>query len=104
MDIPELEDDDIVAQAYVLVAGGFETTSNALTVTLYELAMNPVIQDRLRREIVDVLEKHDDKITYDAIAEMSYLDMVIAGEISSHVHSWFSCVRLFGSIIRTPEW
>lgn len=44
--------------------------------TIYELALNQDIQDRLRSEIEDVLSKHDGKVTYDAIMEMKYLDMV----------------------------
>ncbi|CAG9806336.1 unnamed protein product [Chironomus riparius] len=54
-----------------------ETSANALTFCTYELAINQDIQDRLRKEIQAVLKKHDEEITYDAIMEMKYLDMVI---------------------------
>jgi hypothetical protein len=39
------------------------------------------IQDRLREEIDDVLQKHDGKLTYDSIQEMEYLDKVVSGKI-----------------------
>lgn len=52
----------------------------AMTYALYELALNPAIQDRLRREINDVIERHDGKITYDGLMEMTYLDQVVYGE------------------------
>ena len=48
-----------------------------MTFCTYELALNQDIQDRLRAEIEEVVEKHDREVTYDAIAEMKYLDMVL---------------------------
>ncbi|XP_021923338.1 probable cytochrome P450 6a13 [Zootermopsis nevadensis] len=49
-----------------------------MTFCLYELSVNPDLQEHLRAEIDDVLEKHDGNITYDAIQEMNYLDKVIS--------------------------
>lgn len=51
-----------------------------MTYTLYELALNQGIQDRVRREINSVMERHDGKITYDGLMEMTYLDQVVYGE------------------------
>jgi cytochrome P450 family 6 len=47
-----------------------------MTFSTYELALNQDVQDKLRDEINDVLEKYDGEVTYDAIMEMKYLDMV----------------------------
>lgn len=47
-----------------------------MTFCTYELALNQDIQDRLRTEIEAVLVKYNGEVTYDAIAEMKYLDMV----------------------------
>jgi cytochrome P450 family 6 len=47
---------------------------------LYELALHPEIQNTLRAEIVQVLNKHNGQLTYDGIQEMPYLDMVVSGE------------------------
>ncbi|XP_063224765.1 cytochrome P450 6j1-like [Bacillus rossius redtenbacheri] len=74
----KLDGDDFVAQAFIFLAAGFETSSTVLNFTLYELALNPYIQDRLRQEIVSVLDKYEGKVSYDCFKEMSYLDMVIA--------------------------
>nr|CAD7403843.1 unnamed protein product [Timema cristinae] len=74
----ELEGDDFVAQAFVFLAAGFETSSTTTTFALYELALNLDIQNKLRHEIITVLVKHDRKVTYDAMMEMNYLDMVVS--------------------------
>ncbi|KAL0103190.1 hypothetical protein PUN28_017495 [Cardiocondyla obscurior] len=70
--------DDLVAQAAVFFTAGYETSSSAVSFTLYELAIHPEIQERLRKEIHDALEETDGKITYDMLTKLQYLDMVIA--------------------------
>lgn len=47
--------------------------------TLFELARNPDIQEKLQEEVDRVIEKHNGEITYDALQEMTYMDMVIYG-------------------------
>jgi cytochrome P450 family 6 len=51
-----------------------------MSFALYELALHPEIQQRLRAEILQVLSKHDGKLTYDSMQDMSYLDRVVSGE------------------------
>lgn len=46
---------------------------------LYELAHHPEIQDKLRKEIIDVSNRHG-SMNYDAIKEMEYLDMCVKGK------------------------
>lgn len=58
---------------------GFETSGSTVGYTLFELAWHPEIQDRLRREVRETIEKHGN-CGYEAIKEMSYLDMVIKGK------------------------
>ncbi|XP_045469353.1 probable cytochrome P450 6a14 isoform X2 [Harmonia axyridis] len=80
-DLPEEESgisvDEIAGQAFLFFEAGFETSSTAMTFCLYELASNKDVQDKLRQEINEVLAKYDNKITYDAIMDMPYLEMVI---------------------------
>ncbi|XP_014611675.1 PREDICTED: probable cytochrome P450 6a13 [Polistes canadensis] len=73
----ELTDGILAAQAIVFFAAGFETSSATLCNAMYELAMNHTIQTKLRKEIKEVLESNDGKITYDCLKEMKYLHAVI---------------------------
>jgi hypothetical protein len=61
-----------------LIAGS-ETTSVLLTFACYELALNQDIQEKLRKEIKDVLGKYGGHCSYDALMEMTYLEMVLLG-------------------------
>lgn len=78
--------------------GGFETSSNLTSFALLELALNQGIQDKLRENICECLNKHHD-FTYDAVMEMDYLDWVICGELLFICNS-FVLIRKF-SILMT---
>lgn len=74
----EFDGDDLVAQAVIFFTGGFETSSTTMAFTLYELAVQPEIQNRLRKEIVRALNEANDDITYDMVLSLPYLDMVVS--------------------------
>lgn len=52
----KLDDDEIVANAWVFLLGGFETTANALSYCSYLLATHPDVQEKLYHELSDNLE------------------------------------------------
>ena len=68
---------ELAAEAFLVYTGGFETSSTLITFTLYELALNPEIQERLREEIKLGVSKNDGKLTYELIFGAQYLDQVI---------------------------
>jgi cytochrome P450 family 6 len=70
----------LAAQCFLFFVGGFETSSSASSFVLYNLAVHQDVQERLREEVKRVLAKHDDKISYEALNEMKYLQMVVDGE------------------------
>jgi cytochrome P450 len=78
--LSEIDGDKFVGQAFAFLVAGFETSGTTLSYALYELALHSEIQQRLRAEITQVLDKHHGELTYDGIREMSYLDMVVKGE------------------------
>ncbi|XP_051173284.1 cytochrome P450 6B1-like [Leptopilina boulardi] len=72
----EMTDSLVTAQCFVFFAAGFETSSTTMSHALYEIALNPQIQDKLRNEIQQVLSKSDGKLTYDNVKSMKYLHKV----------------------------
>ncbi|XP_052843557.1 probable cytochrome P450 6a13 [Drosophila gunungcola] len=70
--------EQIAAQALVFFLAGFDTSSTTMSFCLYELALNPDIQDQLRVEILDVLSRNNQKLTYESVQEMPYLDQVVS--------------------------
>lgn len=72
-----IDDKFMVAQAFIFFAAGFETTSTLSGFILHELAHNGDIQEKVYQEIQSILTKYEDKLCYEAISELSYLDMVV---------------------------
>lgn len=85
-----LTDDDITAQAMLFIFGGYDTSSKLLAFCLYELAVNPVIQEKLRKEVDTNYQKFNGKIDYEDLSAMKYLDMVLSGKMS------FICIKKLG--------
>lgn len=50
-----------------------------MQMALYELSYRPEIQTQLRKEINEVLARHEGEMTYDALGEMKYLDQIVNG-------------------------
>lgn len=70
---------EAIAQSYVFFLGGFDSSSTVVTFALYELAQHQNLQVKVRKEIDDVLTKHDG-LSYDVLNEMTYLHKVINGK------------------------
>ena len=73
-----LSDEEIVAQSVIFLLAGYETSSNTLSFTLYYLAVNPDVQDKLRAEINEAMESNARKKPLFEVAQnIEYLDCVI---------------------------
>jgi cytochrome P450 len=53
-----------------------------MSFTLYELAVNPDVQEKLAAEIKENEIKNGGKFDYNSIQNMEYMDMVVSGEIT----------------------
>ncbi|XP_052131877.1 cytochrome P450 6A1 [Frankliniella occidentalis] len=82
----KLTQKEIAAQVFVFFIAGFETTSTTTSFALYELAKHPDVQEKVLQEIDATLKKYNGQVTYEAIMDMPYMEMVIQGENS--VSAW----------------
>ncbi|KAH7910376.1 cytochrome P450 [Hygrophoropsis aurantiaca] len=83
-DIPEsqrLSDDDVLAQVPTFLVAGHETTSTATTWALYALTQAPEVQQKLRREM---LEMGTDTPSMDELMALPYLDAVVRETLRLH--------------------
>lgn len=78
--------DELAAQAFIFYLAGFETSSTATSYVMYELALNQKIQDKVRKEIRDVLKRYGEEITYEAVIEMKYMKQVVDGKIIEFIN------------------
>ncbi|XP_074040534.1 cytochrome P450 9e2-like isoform X2 [Leptinotarsa decemlineata] len=74
----EITNMDITAQALIFFFAGFDAVSALMCFMSYELAVNPDIQAKLRKEIEDTLSGCGKEITYEALLKMKYMDMVMS--------------------------
>jgi cytochrome P450 len=60
-----------------LIFAAMDTTSNGLSRTLDLLATHPEVQDKVRQEILNALEKNDGQdLSYDELVSLPLLDAV----------------------------
>ncbi|CAG2119242.1 unnamed protein product [Medioppia subpectinata] len=73
-----LTTDEILAQCFLFFVGGFETTATTLSYCVYELALNPDIQDRLVKETKEAFNENTADIDYETLCRLPLLDAVIS--------------------------
>jgi len=69
--------DIIASHAVSFFIDGYETSSSVLSFVGFQLATHPKVQEKLREEVVSVLNKYDGVIAYEALKDMTYMDQVI---------------------------
>ena len=76
-EVDGLTEDMVVAQGIIFLAAGFETTSSTMSLLLYSLAKNPLIQEKCYGEISGVLSDDEKEIDHETVNEMPYLEACI---------------------------
>uniref|UniRef100_A0A1B6ECW3 Cytochrome P450 n=1 Tax=Clastoptera arizonana TaxID=38151 RepID=A0A1B6ECW3_9HEMI len=72
-----IDDNFVTGQVFITFVAGFETPANTVTFCMYELSQSPVIQEKVFQEIKHILGKFDNKVSYESLQEMKYLQQVI---------------------------
>jgi len=73
--------------------GGYETTSAALTSTLYFLAKYPDLQKKVYEEVITVLGKDPRHVAYEDTIKLQYLTQFIKEVLRYHSPVWGSTSR-----------
>lgn len=68
---------EITSQAVAFLFAGYNSVSSLLSFMAYELAMNPDIQTKLIQEVDATKISCNGQISYEAITQMKYMDMVV---------------------------
>lgn len=71
--------EDVTAHAAGFFGEGYETSSILMSFTLFELASNEHVQTKLRQEVRNIYEKNGNKLPYEELQSLSYLDAIING-------------------------
>lgn len=69
----------IASQVVLFYLAGVDTSTSAVSYSLFEMARQPEIAKKLREEIDTVLARHNNEITYESLQEMHYLELCIKG-------------------------
>jgi cytochrome P450 len=80
----------LVSNALLFFFAGFDTTSSGISLIVYNLAKHQDIQDRVSEEINTVLGDSD-KIRFEKLQELKYMDMVINESFRYSIPNGPSC-------------
>ncbi|RPD54893.1 cytochrome P450 [Lentinus tigrinus ALCF2SS1-7] len=69
-----LPEEELLGQMSTFIFAAMDTTSNALSMTLFLLAQHPEVQEKLRQEILEASNGED--LGYDTLVSLPYLDAV----------------------------
>ncbi|EDX07156.1 GD11088 [Drosophila simulans] len=75
---------ELAAHAVVFLKAGYEQTANTLSYVLYELALHPELQVRVREEVKKAIERHDGHITHEGIKSLTFMGQVINETLRMH--------------------
>ncbi|XP_026740683.1 cytochrome P450 6B4-like [Trichoplusia ni] len=73
----KVDEEFLLAHCVLFFSAGFETSSTSLTFALFELAKNPEKQDRAIEDVDAYLRRHENKLEYECVAEVPYLEACV---------------------------
>lgn len=76
----DVTDDFLGAQLFGFFYAGYETSALGISNTLYELALNQRVQDKLRDEIQKFFADRNGELQYEDVNAIPYLNAVFKGK------------------------
>ncbi|XP_073813633.1 probable cytochrome P450 6a18 [Musca autumnalis] len=80
----QLDMNDLIAQSFVFFIGGFETSSSTMSFALFELAKNPLVQEKARENVDEILRHHHGVFSHESLNEMVYIRQVVQETLRRH--------------------
>ncbi|CAG2109522.1 unnamed protein product, partial [Medioppia subpectinata] len=78
-----ITEDEMIAQMFIVLLAGYETTASTLSFCSYELALNPDVQQKLYEEVMTLMDTNGE-IDYEVLIKLPFLDAVIAETLRLH--------------------
>lgn len=78
-----MTDELITSNSFIFMLAGLETTSTTLSFCLYELSKDKDVQDRIRKEIKECVERHG-SMNYDAVVSMRLTTQAVMETLRMH--------------------
>jgi cytochrome P450 family 3 subfamily A len=69
-----LDDDEIVANSFLILIAGFETTATLMTMVSWVLSTHPEAQEKLYQEVTECYKSNGNQFEYDTVWALPYLD------------------------------
>ncbi|KAH9835376.1 cytochrome P450 [Rhodofomes roseus] len=87
--------EELTAEALTQLIAGSDTTSNSSCAITYHLAANPLVQQKLQRELDETLGNDDDSVsTFEQVKRLPYLEAVINETLRIHSTSGIGLPRV----------
>ena len=77
----DFDDTVVLAQSFLFFIAGADTLESLLTLSAYELALNPDVQEKLAEEVTNWMEDNGGEITYDGAQSLQYMEMFVSGKL-----------------------
>ena len=78
-----LSENEIKSNSVIFLFAGYETTSLVLSYATHFLVNYPDIQERVRQEVIDLLES-EGKLDYNTVSKLQYMECVLNETMRLH--------------------
>lgn len=94
----QLSDDEIMGNAFIMLAAGHDTTANTLHFALLELAAHPAAQRALQADVDRLLGRHTNPATW------SYESAIHPLLVSTVGAAMNETLRMMPAVVNVPKW